>query len=89
MSILPHHDILGFEVSINDVDRMEVLQSENHFRRIDSDIFLCESDLFNEVASEVFPVAVLQAEVDIAGSLECEVEGNYERVPDLLEDVDF
>ena len=87
MSILSKHDVIRFEISIDDAKFMYVLNGQDDLGSIDLDILLPESHFLVEVFCEIFAGTVLQSQVDVVRGLEGEVEVDDEGVVDLLEDV--
>lgn len=87
MSISIEHDILWLEIAVNNPELMNVLQGQHHLSRINAHILLRESHFLAEMLGQILALAVFQSQVDVARSLEGEMQGDDERMLDLLEDV--
>jgi hypothetical protein len=89
MPIASKHDVVRFQVSVDDTHGVNVLKGDNNLSCIQLDIFFGKGHLLIEVLGEILSFAKLQPEVDVVGSLESEVEAYDEGVVDLLQDVDL
>lgn len=89
MSILSQHYILRFEISIDNPKIMYVFERQNYFCCIELDIFFREGELFIEMLSHIFSLAILQSQIDIARSLEGEMKSYYKGMLDGLQDIYF
>ena len=84
VSIAIEEDVLGFEVAIDDVLFVEVLDGKAQLRDIEFGLILREGDLSGEVEAEVSAGTVVQCEIEVMGCLECEVQVDDELVICLL-----
>lgn len=75
MSFVVHEDVLGLQVPINSVQLlMEVLQREEHLRRVEGRNFLGEDLILVEVFVKIAPLHVVHHIVQSGFVLEGEVE---------------
>ena len=89
MAILSQHDIVRFQVSIDDVQRVNIFNGQNDLSCIQSDFFIRKGHLLIEMFCQVFPFTILEPKVDIVGCLEGEMKVDDERMIDLLQDIDL
>lgn len=79
--------VFGFEVPVDDVLLVEVLDGKAELCNIEFGLIFWEGDLAGEVEAKVSSGAVVEGEVEVMGGLEGEMEVDDELVVRLLQDI--
>mmetsp|Transcript_122498 Transcript_122498/g.305938 ORF Transcript_122498/g.305938 Transcript_122498/m.305938 type:complete len:211 (+) Transcript_122498:548-1180(+) len=87
MAISIKENILRFEIPIDDVQPVQILDGQQDLRGVKSPTALGEAASPAEVEKELAPGAILQDEVELLGCLEGVVQRHDKRVRDGLQDV--
>lgn len=79
-------NVFGFEVSVDDVEAVQVFEGAEELSGVEAGAVLAEAAFTLEVVEELTAVDKGEAEVELFGVLEAEFERDNERVVDLAED---
>lgn len=89
MPLPVQQDILGFEIAVQNILAVQVIDSEEQLGHVDSRFVLTEAHLSSEVEAEILPRAVIQRQIKVVGRLEGIVQVDDERVVRLLQNFGF
>jgi len=80
MSIVTQQNILRFEISVDYSLRVQVLQRDDYFSRVEKDLRLSESLLLHQVEEKAPTTLVVKQQVQLLLALEGVVQLQDERV---------
>lgn len=87
MSLSIQQNIFRFQISIDNVLLMKMLNGQTQFCYVKLGLFFRESDLACEMEAEISAWTVIQREIEVMRSLEGEMQIDNEDVIGLFEDI--